>query len=106
VRAASHRKAGYLARRLTVLWEYGLMPFEILVAVFPNFRDIRQENLPAVFSTVVETKVNLDRIALETRDVKLQESIEKAQVIIDSCLGYVVCAQEFSPPDQQLKLQN
>jgi hypothetical protein len=88
-RAACHRKAGYLARKLIGLWELDLVPSEIAVAAFPQFCDSDGKNASAFHEAVNAAKADLTQIALETRDVKLKVSLEKADAVLISCLDYL-----------------
>jgi hypothetical protein len=88
-RAASHRKAGYFARKLIKLSEMDLLPFEIVAAAFPHFSNVPHGNALDVVQAVNEATSNFDRIYLETADPKLQRNIEQAKIVFEWCLDYM-----------------
>ncbi len=88
-RAATHRKAGYFARKLIKLSEMDLLPLEIVAVVFPQFGNTHEAEVMDVIKIVIEAKLNLDRVYLETHDLRLQNCIKQARITVDVCLDYM-----------------
>jgi hypothetical protein len=101
-RAACHRKAGYLARKLIGLWELDLVPSEIAVVAFPQYCNLDGKNAVVFHDAVNAEKDNLTQIALETRDVKLKASLEKADAVLISCLDYLAWIMKSELSDQEV----
>jgi hypothetical protein len=74
VRAATHRKSGYFARKLIKLREMDLLPLEIVTAMFPEFSNLQDANTLDVLTAITAARSNLDTILKETADLKLQSA--------------------------------